>query len=73
MNKFDRADVEAPRRLAGNENFRATSQFAGGDDFLLISTTERSHRLPRRTGPNIEGLDEFFGIRPDGAELADES
>ena len=49
MDGFGRADVEAARRLLGDQHWRLVRQFARNDDLLQVASRERSdgHALAR--------------------------
>ena len=67
---FDRAHVEASRRLHGHKKFRVLIDFARDDCLLLVAAGHAAHH---RTGTlaraHVVLLDEAVGIRPDGGEV----
>ncbi len=58
VNEPGRFDVEAARRLGGDDDLRLPLQLAGQDDFLLVASGERAGTLHRRLRTDVESLDE---------------
>src|SRR3982074_1114625 len=56
MDELCRADVDAPRRLRGDQQASPTGEFAGDDHLLLVAARERTGRDAHRARPNIEFL-----------------
>ncbi len=50
VDELDRADVEAPRRLGGDEQAQRATHLAGQDHLLLVAARERARRARRCSG-----------------------
>ena len=56
---LDRADVEAARRLCGDQDLRVARHLAGDDDLLLVAARERAAGSLRAPAANVEVLDQL--------------
>ena len=58
VHELDRPDVEAARRLRGDQHARVAVDLAGEDDLLLVATRERAGARLRAAAAHVELLDE---------------
>ena len=59
--ELDRADVEAPRRLCGEQQLRIGLELASEDQLLLIAARQRASRRLDAAGPDVELRDQPLG------------
>ena len=59
MDVLDRADVEAARRLCGDQDVRVARHLAGDDDLLLVAARKRAAGSLRAPATNVEVLDQL--------------
>ena len=58
VHELDRADVEAPRRLRGDQHLRVAVDLAGEDDLLLVAAGEAARAGLRPAAAHVELLDQ---------------
>ena len=54
MEVLDRADVEAARRLRGDQHLRVARDLARGDDLLLVAAREAARARQRAAAAHVE-------------------
>ena len=57
VDELDRADVDAARRLRGEQHLKVAPHLAGDDDLLLVAAGECARRQERIGGADVERLD----------------
>ena len=69
VDEFDRADVDAARRLADQQDLRIALDLARQHELLLIAAGEIGGLEQRRARPDVEGLHLLVGVGDDRAAV----